>query len=248
MYPRSVLALSVVLLMSCSQSQPAPAPQITVAAASDLTQVFTEVGRAFTARTGVKVVFSFGSTAKLATQIENGAPFDLYAAADTEHVDSLVTSRKLIGESRAVYALGQLAVWIPKGGTRTLEDLTTSDIRYIAIAQPESAPYGKSAVEAMKRAGLYERLQRKLVYAENVNQAKQLAATGNADASFTAYSLVLHERGTVMKVDRGLYRTMVQAAGVVADSPRSNDAARFRTFLLSLEGRKILTEGGYLTP
>ena len=248
MYSRSVLATSLVLLMSCSQSRPAPGPQITVAAAADLTQVFTEVGRAFTAQTGVKVVFSFGSTAKLATQIENGAPFDLYAAADTEHVDSLVTSRKLIGESRAVYALGQLAVWMPRGGMGTLEDLARSDVRFIAIAQPESAPYGKAAVEAMKRAGLYERLRGKLVYAENVNQAKQLVATGNADAAFTAFSLVLHERGTVMKVDRGLYRTMVQAAGVVSDSPRSNDATRFRTFLLSLEGRKILADGGYLTP
>jgi molybdate transport system substrate-binding protein len=86
-----------------------------VAAAANLTDVFGEVGRAFRAKTGVEVVFSYGSTAQLAQQIDNGAPFDIFAAADVEHVDSLVPTHKLIGSTRAIYALGELALWIPKG-------------------------------------------------------------------------------------------------------------------------------------
>ena len=113
------------LLGSCSASRPTDA-KLTVAAAANLMDVFGEVGRAFQAKTGVEVIFSYGSTAQLATQIDNGAPFDLFAAADTEHVDSLVATQKLLGDSRAIYALGQLALWIPEGeqsGVRELKDL-----------------------------------------------------------------------------------------------------------------------------
>jgi len=163
-----------------------------VGAAANLTDVFTEVGRAFKAKTGVEVVFSYGSTAQLAQQIENGAPFDVFAAADTDHVDSLVSKGKLVSDSRAVYAIGQLALWIPKGeqsGVRELKDLARQSVRFIAIAQPELAPYGQAAVDSLKAAGLWDVLQPKVVFANNISQAKQFAISGNADAAFTAYSL-----------------------------------------------------------
>src|SRR5689334_6215644 len=114
-----------VLLTSCGAPRPASA-KLTVAAAANLIDVFGEIGRAFQAKTGVEVVFSYGSTAQLATQIENGAPFDVFAAADTDHVDSLAASQKLTRGSRAIYALGQLALWIPEDGPpiHELQDLT----------------------------------------------------------------------------------------------------------------------------
>ena len=110
---------AAVLLGSCGAPQASESSanaKLTVAAAANLMDVFGEVGQAFQAKTGVEVIFSYGSTAQLATQIDNGAPFDVFAAADTEHVDSLVAAHKITSDSRAIYALGQLALWIPEGG------------------------------------------------------------------------------------------------------------------------------------
>jgi molybdate transport system substrate-binding protein len=196
-------------------------------------------------------VFSYGPTAELAQQIDNGAPFDVFAAADTEHVDLLVASRKLVSESRAIYAKGELALWIPTGessGIQELKDLTSPKIRFVAVAQPKLAPYGQAAVEALKNAHLWEALRSKIVYANSISMAKQQAATGNADAAFTAYSLVLHERGTVLKVDPALYHPIEQALGIVASTSRMKEAQQFRSFLLGPDGRAILAKSGYLLP
>jgi molybdate transport system substrate-binding protein len=240
------------LLGSCSaRRDPESAAELTVAAAANLTDVFGEVGRGFKTKTGVDVIFSYGSTAELAQQIENGAPFDLFAAADTEHIDSLVSTRTLTADSRAVYALGQLALWIPDGersGIRELQDLAKRPVRFIAVAQPRLAPYGQATIEALKNAALWEATQPKIVYANSISMAKQMAATGNADVAFTAYSLVLHEKGIIVKVDSRLYRPIEQALAVIAASKRVNDAKLFRSFLLGPEGRAILTKNGYLLP
>jgi molybdate transport system substrate-binding protein len=224
---------------------------LTVAAAANLTNVFGEIGRAFKAKTGVDAIFSYGSTAELAQQIENGAPFDLFAAADTEHVDSLVSTRKLIADSRSIYALGQLALWIPQGehfGIRELKDLAGPNVRFIAVAQPELAPYGHASIEALKNAGIWDVVQPKVVYANSISQAKQMAESGNADAAFTAYSLVLHDRGTVLKIDPDLYHPIEQATAIVASSPRIENAKQFRSFLLGSDSRTILAKSGYLLP
>jgi len=199
----------------------------------------------------VDVVFSYGSTAQLAQQIENGAPFDLFAAADTEHIDNLVSARKLTGDSRAVYALGQLALWIPDGersGIRELQDLAKQPVHFIAVAQPQLAPYGRATTETLKNAALWEVTQPKIVYANSISMAKQMAATGNAEAAFTGYSLVLHDKGTVVKIDPQLYNPIKQALAIVASSERIEEAKQFRSFLLGPEGRAILTKSGYLLP
>jgi molybdate transport system substrate-binding protein len=240
------------LLGSCHERQDSePAAKLTVAAAANLTDVFAGMGRAFQEKTGVELIFSYGSTAQLAQQIDNGAPFDLFAAADTEHVDSLVSTRKLLGESRAVYALGQLALWIPRGeetGVRELKDLAGQAVRFVAVAQPDLAPYGQATIEALRNAGLWESVRPKVVYANSISQAKQLATSGNADAAFTAYSLVLNDRGSVLKVDPRLYHPIEQALAIVASSARSKEANQFRSFLLGPEGRGILSKNGYLLP
>ena len=235
------------LLCSCG----APKAKLTVAAAANLTNVFSEAGNAFKAKTGVEVTFSYGPTAELAQQIANGAPFDLFAAADIEHVDSLVSTGKLTASSRSLYALGQLALWVPNGdqsGVRELKDLTRPQIRFIAIAQPELAPYGNATIEVLKNSGLWDTVQPKLVYANSISQAKQWAASGNADAAFTAYSLVLHERGTIMKAAPRLYHPIEQALAIVTSSPRIQEANQFRSFILGPEGRTILAKSGYLLP
>ena len=236
------------LLTSCAPRPEAEARTLTIAAAANLTDVLAEIGRAFRAKTGITVVYSFGATAQLAQQIENGAPFDLFASADTEHIDSLAAKQQLLAGSRAVYAIGQLAVWAPKGGIASLQDLASEHVRYIGVAQPDLAPYGQASVEALKASGLWEAVQSKIVYANSISQVKQLAASGNADAAFTAYSLLLKDQGTVLKIDPSLHRPIEQALGIPSSTSRADDALRFRSFLLGPEGREILARYGYLLP
>src|SRR5262245_35145889 len=113
---RRLLVLTTLLaLTSCVKSTPEPGSKVSVAAAANLTGVLDEIGAQFRKRTGAEVVFSYGATAQLAQQIEHGAPFDVFAAADTEHVDELVQKGRITPDSQAVYTQGQLALWIPKG-------------------------------------------------------------------------------------------------------------------------------------
>jgi molybdate transport system substrate-binding protein len=244
-----LLIVSAALLNACG---PSPQPgKLTVAAAANLTDVFAEIGRAFRTTTGTEAVFVYGSTAALAQQIENGAPYDIFAAADVEHVDALIAKGKLARNSRAIYALGQLAVWAPGGdqiGLNELKNLAGKEVRFVAVAKPELAPYGQAAVEALKNSNLWDTLQPRIVYANNINEAKQLAASGNADAAFTAYSLVLHERGTILRVDSHLYRPIQQAVAILSASTHPREAELFHKFLLGEQGRTILAKSGYLLP
>src|SRR5579871_109365 len=243
--------LALVTLSGCHTQQPRAQPELTVAAAANLTDVFARIGPAFEAATGIHPIFSFASTAQLTRQIENAAPFDAFAAADSEHVAELDKKGLLTPASRAVYARGVLALWIPAGSkaaVRRIEDLTSPDVRVIAIAKPDLAPYGQAAVDSLEKLGIWPRLKPKVVYAENISMARQYGTSKNADAVFTAYSLVLHESGSVIQVDESLHQPILQELGIVATSPRQAAARKFVDFLLKGGGRSILSTFGYQLP
>lgn len=222
-----------------------------MAAAANLTGAFAEIARSFESETGIHVVYSFGATGNLSHQIENGAPFDVFAAADTEHVDELERKGYLTPGTRALYARGRLALWIPPT-TRTevnrLEDLLKPDIRFLAIANPKTAPYGRATVEVLNSVGLWSALQAKIVFAENIRMAKQYAQTGNADASFTAYSEVLREKGRLIEIAEKLHRPIDQAMGIVRASRKQDDARRFVNYVLGIKGQRTLAAYGYMRP
>lgn len=248
--PFSLLVSTCVLLVACSRS-PAPGGQtLTIAAASNLTGVMDELARVFEKQTKVHIVVSYGSTAQLAQQIEHGGPFDVFAAADTEHVDALIAKGKLQPASRAIYARGQLALWIPEGNKRVqkVEDLILPEIRFIALAQPDLAPYGKAAVETLQAEGIWEKVQPKITYANSISMAKQYAASGNANAAFTALSLVMKDRGTVIKVNPDLYQPLKQSVAITTSSAQKEAARQFTAFLLDPRGQAILRNAGYLIP
>jgi molybdate transport system substrate-binding protein len=144
-----------------------------------------------------------------------------------------------------IFARGRLALWDPKGVVKKIEDLTAASIRFVAIAKPEAAPYGEAAVESLKSLGIWDTIQPKIVYATNINMAKQYAATGNADVALTAYSLVQNETGRIIVVDERLHKPIDQAAGIVSASARKGEARRFVAFLTGKEGRGILERFGY---
>lgn len=238
--------MALLLAAGCGPSKPvAHADPLTVAAAANLTDAFGELGKQFTAATGIGVVFSFGSTAQLARQAEEGAPFDVFAAADREHVDALAAKEVVLPESNAVYARGRVALWVPQNkAVRELKDVAGPQVRAIAIASPNAAPYGAAAIEALKTAGLWTQVEKRVVYATNINMAKQFAATGNADAAITAYSLVLHEPGTIVKLDHSIE----QSLGILKASAHPESARRFREFVLGPVGQAVLRDFGYEKP
>lgn len=238
----------LLLLNACAPGTPAR-PQLTIAAAANLTDVFQSLGPQFEAQTRIHPVFSFASTAQLTQQIENGAPFDVIAAADADHVDALDREGLLAAGSRAVYAMGILALWMPPGtnaAVTRIEDLTSPAVRVIAIAKPELAPYGEATIETLKHVGIFAQVKPKIVYADNINMAKQYGTSRNADAVFTAYSLVLHERGTVLKVDERLHQPIKQELGIISKSTHQDAARKFLQFLLTGTGHAVLLKSGYL--
>ena len=190
-----------------------------------------------------------GATAQLAQQIENGAPFDVFLSADVEHVDRLIKGNFVLADSRTIYARGQLVVWTPRRqDIRSLNDLTKSDVRAIGVAKPELAPYGEAAVAALKDAGLWDKLEKKMVYAPSIAVAKQFADTGNTEASFTALALTVGQPGSQFTVDEKLHEPIDQALGIVAASKEPKRARAFVTFLASPAAREILKRFGYIQP
>jgi molybdate transport system substrate-binding protein len=250
----SLLLASLCLHLGCarqSSTGQGNAPEINVAAAANLTDAFAEVAKQFTAETGVRVVYSFGATADLAKQIENGAPFDLFAAADVEHVNGLDRQGLLTPGTRALFARGRLVVWTPPGSGINLsriEDITRAEVGRIAIAKPDVAPYGKATVEALRALNLWQQVESKVVYAQNVSMTKQFAATGNAEVAFLPLALVKPNEGRLIEVDERLHQPIDQALGVVKASAKQEAARQFKAFVLSIKGQAILESCGYRKP
>jgi molybdate transport system substrate-binding protein len=251
---RTIGALLLVLIIAgaCQTDvSKIAAPELTVAAAANLTEVFGEIGAKFTQQTGVRLVFSFGATADLAKQIENGAPFDVFAAADSEHVEQLDQKGVLTPGSRALYARGRLVLWIPPGNTLKadrIQAITGKEFERIAIAKPDIAPYGRATVESLQALGIWKDVEPKVVYAQNVSQTKQYAGTGNAEAAFIPLALVKPGEGSCIEVAENLHQPIDQALGIIKDSPRQETARQFVSFLLSGEVQSIFISRGYQKP
>ena len=223
-------------------------PHITVAAASNLSSVCQRLGRDFEAGTGVHVDYSFAATGNLTRQIENDAPFDVFLAADVEHVAGLESKGLLVAGSRAVYARGRLVLWMPsesRVALTSLAELESPQVRCVAVAQPSVAPYGAAAVESLHALGLWEQVGPKIVYAESIGMAKQFAVSGNADACFTAYSLVMRDGGRIIDVPERLHRPLDQALAILQRSPSREPARRFTEFVLGPKGSEIFEQYGY---
>lgn len=225
--------------------------EVAVAAAANLTQVAGVFGQKFESESGVHPVFNFASTAQLTQQIENGAPMDVFLSADAAHVKELEDKGLLAPGTRSIYAVGVLALWVPPGSkaeVNGIQDLTEPEVRVIAVAKPELAPYGQAAVEALQHSGIWDRVQSKIVYAENINMARQYGTSGNADVVFTAKALLTSDGGKVIPVDESLHRPIVQELGILAKAPHPEAARKFSAFLLKGAGREDLAAAGYRVP
>jgi molybdate transport system substrate-binding protein len=254
--PRSLadsrfLALALAL-GACRHGETEP---LRVAAAADLALAFADVGAAFEKKTGQRVVFSFGASGLLERQIAEGAPFDVFAAADVSYADEAIRAGACRADSRTVYATGRIVLFPAKDAAfkpRTLQDLADPRIAKIAIANPDHAPYGRAARQAMQRAGVWESVRGKLVLGENVQQALQFALSGNADVAIVAHSLTIaaaEQAGDVTPIPAALYDPLQQALVVCSNGKAGPDrGAGFAQFLQSSEGHAILRKYGFVLP
>jgi molybdate transport system substrate-binding protein len=255
--PRRVLCLLslTVLLLSlgsgCRSPNPTGAIELHVAAASDLTTAFGEIGREFEKTHPIKLSFSFSASGTLAKQIENGSPMDVFAAANVGYVEQLERQNLIVPETKAVYARGRITLWTAKDSQINLtqiSDLTNAEVQRIAIANPEYAPYGMAARDAMQTAGIWDSVKPKLVYGENIRQAFQFAQTGNVDVAVVALSLSKESDGKWVLIGSELHKPLDQALAVIRATKNEQAAREFCSFVISAEGKSILRKYGFEFP
>ena len=250
-----VVVLLVAAICGCrsdTSNPPAvPAVELTVAAAADLHAAFTEIGKAFEQQANCRVLLSFGSTGQLAQQIEHGAPFDVFAAANVSYLDGLRAKNLIVADSQQLYARGRIVlVTSKKSGVHAtrLADLLGSEIKYIAIANPGHAPYGLAARQALEQSGLWSQLEPKIVLGENVRQARQYVLTGNTEAGIIALSIAQQPDLEFTLIDDSLHEPLDQALAIVADSKQQPLARQFIAFLNGPAGRPTMKKYGFLLP
>ena len=251
--PLAAFVLALACVTAC-KDKPTTTPthdELTVAAASDLTPAFEELGREFEAANKTKVIFMFGSTGMLTKQIENGAPVDLFAAANVSYVDELDKKGLIIPDSKAIYARGRITLWTPGESNLRLEgikDLARPEVMRIAIANPDHAPYGLAAKQALESAGIWESVKPKLVYGDNIRQTLQYAQTGNVDVAIVALSLSIQSHGRWSLIPDELHQPLDQSLGITKSTRKEQSARAFATFLTGPQGRAIMQKYGFTFP
>jgi molybdate transport system substrate-binding protein len=227
-----------------------------VAAAADLQFALKDITIQFEHETGHKVEITFGSSGNFFSQLQNGAPFDVFFSADIEYPKRLQQNNLTEPNSLVEYAVGRIVIWVPADSKinlieRKWDALLDPSVQKIAVANPEHAPYGRAAVDALKRAGIYDKVQSKLVYGENISQAAQFVQSGNAQAGLIALSLAVSpamKDGQRWGVPVDQYAPVQQAA-VILKTARDKDAAReFLAFVSSDSGQHTLASYGFETP
>jgi molybdate transport system substrate-binding protein len=225
-------------------------PELVVAAAADLLFGLREIAPAFERAERVKVTLTFGSTGQLAQQIQQGAPVDVFFAANASFVETLRARGAVLADSVQPYAQGRivLATRRERPPLSSLADLARDMIRRVAMANPAHAPYGMAAREALQSSGVWAKVQPKLVYGENIRQALQFLETGNVDAAIVALSVADVPDVHYTVIDTGLYQPIVQVAAVTARSRHPDLARAFIRFVNGPTGRPILKRFGFLLP
>jgi molybdate transport system substrate-binding protein len=244
-----VLALFFVAL-------PARGQEISVAAAADLKFAMSDVAAQYEKQTGHKVNVTYGSSGNFFSQLQNGAPFDLFFSADIDYARKLDAAGLAEPGTLYLYAIGRIIMWTPSDSkvdvaTQGWKALLDESVQKIAIANPAHAPYGRAAVAAMQKAGIYDQVKSKLVYGDNISQAAQFVQSGSAQAGIVALSLAI---STAMKdgkrwdIPENMHPPLEQAA-ILMKSAKNKEAARaFLDFVKTDNARATLTKYGFTFP
>lgn len=248
--------LCLLLNLSKSPAQEVRLPEIRIAAAADLQFALDDLSAQYEKQAKTKIAVSYGSSGNFFAQIQNGAPFDIFLSADIDYPRKLQAAGLAEPGTLYQYAVGRIVLWMPADARLDLAKLGWSallqpGVDRIAIANPEHAPYGQAAIAALRKAGIYDQIRRKLVYGENIAQAAQFVAAGSAQAGILALSLALSpalKDGKRWEIPAAMHPPIEQAA-VMLKSARNKDGAQaFLTFLRSAAARKTLEAYGFTLP
>ena len=223
--------------------------QLIVSAAADLNYVFPEIAKLWEQETKHQVTFNFGSTGQLAQQIDRGAPVDLFAAANKKFVEELDKKGLIFSDTKALYGVGRITLWQKEGSTleiKDIKDLIKPEIKRVAIANPDHAPYGVAAKEAMQSVGIWEALQSKLVFGENIKQTQQYAETGNVDLAIVALSLSVNKSGKWTLIPSELHKPLEQMLAIPKSSPHPDVAKKLAAFINGEKGRLLMRKYGFI--
>ena len=254
MSPRvGVVALALLLLLGGAACGSDSRPRLTIAAASDLRFAFEELAPLYEAQCECELVFSFGSSGMLATQIREGLPVDVFASANAEFVDDLERAGRVDGATKQLYAIGRIVLAVPAGSELRAEEITDvlqPGVRRLSIANPDHAPYGMAARQALQTAGLWSEVQSRLVLGENASLAAQYVETRNAEMGIVPLSLAI-QRGQFLRyapIDETLHEPLRQVAAVVSSSRETALARGFLDFVNGPDGRPTMRQYGFVLP
>jgi molybdate transport system substrate-binding protein len=228
--------------------------RLTVAAAANVQFVMDELKKDFEKSSGTEMNVILNSSGKLTAQIREGAPYDIFVSADTKYPEELYKSGFAV-DSPKVYANGVLVLWTARTDIEPFADLgilTLAPIKKIAIANPQTAPYGAAAVEAMKYYNVYDQVKDKLIYGESISQTNQYILSQSADIGFTAKSIVLADemkgKGIWIDLDSKSYKPIQQAAVILKYGNETNKETvrQFYNYLYSQQAKNILKKYGYI--
>ena len=253
-FAKIIIVVSVAALFSalvCAQSQ-----EVRIAAAADLKFAMDDLSEKFDKQTGTKIKVTYGSSGNFYSQMQNGAPFDLFFSADIDYPRKLDAAGLAEPGTLFEYAVGRIVIWMPaaskidltKQGWNALLDPT---VEKIAIANPEHAPYGRAAVAALQKAGIYDSAKAKLVFGENISQAAQFVQSGNAQAGIVALSLAVSppmREGKRWDIPADLHPPIEQGAILLKSAKNKQAAQLFLEFVKSAAGRATLAKYGFEFP
>ena len=246
-----LVLFSLLFVVLCSRAATAQANVVNVAAAADMQPVFEVAGPIFEQKTGLKLKISYGSSATLSQQLQNGMPADIFFSADFYFAEQVVTSNKTEGKNPEPYAKGLLVLWAAKNSRfkpLSLEDLSRTDLKAVAVADPDKAPYGRAAIAALKKMKLYDNVAPHIVQAESVGQAAQFALSGNADLAIISETLAVSPRyraeGNFVLFPLSQYPDIRQCAVFLKAAKNPDGAHRLLKFMLSDEVQGNLTKLG----
>ncbi len=245
----AIAAATVALGVVAASAAPGRADEVKVAVAANFTTAAKEIGALFAKATGHKALFSFGSTGQLYAQISQGAPFEVFLAADQARPKKAVAAGFAVAGSRFTYATGKIVLFsMTKGLVTGPSTLRHGTFAKIAIANPATAPYGAAAVQAMKALGVYRRLSPKVVQGNNIAQTFQFVRTGNAAVGFVALSQVVRNNdGSRWIVPETLYAPIAQDAVLLKPGAASAAARAFLAFLKGPQADAVKAKYGYGT-
>lgn len=251
---KSWILISAAILVSAVAW--AQARVIRVAAAADLKFAMSDLAEQYEQQTGNKLDVTYGSSGNFFSQIQNGAPFDLFFSADIGYPRKLEAAGLAQPGTLYEYAVGRIVIWTPADSKvdvakQSWGALLDASVQKIAIANPQHAPYGRAAVAALRKAGIYEQVEAKLVYGENISQAAQFAQSGNAQAGIVALSLAVSpsmKDGKRWEIPAEMHSPIEQAAILLKPVKNKEAAREFLDFVQSETGRATLTKYGFAIP